>query len=141
MRWEWDYPPDDDSASTARRDVLRSLMEARVDGYLRDDIQLVVSELVANAVRHAATDCTLSILIGSKRVRVEVFDRDARLPSLLAAGLDATWGRGLLIVTAVAARWGYESAERDGAKGKTVWAEFERTGAAATSMGAAAGGW
>jgi len=92
-------------------------------------------------VRHAATDCTLSILIGSKRVRVEVFDRDARPPSLLAAGLDATWGRGLLIVTAVAATWGYESAERDGAKGKTVWAEFERTGAAATSMGAAAGGW
>jgi len=47
----------------------------------------------------------------------------------------------MLIVTAVAATWGYESAERDGAKGKTVWAEFERTGAAATSMGAAAGGW
>jgi anti-sigma regulatory factor (Ser/Thr protein kinase) len=140
MWWEWDYPPDDDCARTARRDVLRCLKEARVDDSLWDDVQLVVSELVANAVRHAATDCTVSILIGSEHVRVEVFDGDARPPSPLAAGPDATWGRGLVIVTALAATWGYETTERDGTKGKTVWAEFERTAAPVTSMGAAAGG-
>jgi anti-sigma regulatory factor (Ser/Thr protein kinase) len=140
MRWEQGYPPEDESATTVRRDALRSLEEAGINGHLADDIQLATSELVANAVRHASTNFTVTFEMSAERVRVEVFDGDTRPPALFAAGRDAASGRGLLIVSAVAATWGYESAERDGVKGKTVWAEFERTTPAATSIGAAAGG-
>jgi anti-sigma regulatory factor (Ser/Thr protein kinase) len=133
MRLEWGYPPKDQSAAAARRDVARSLRQAGVDSHLSDDVQLVVSELAANAVRHAATVFTVAVAIGAERVRVEVSDADSRPPTLFEAGPNATSGRGLLIVGAVAATWGYDTAERDGLRGKTVWAEFERTTPAATS--------
>jgi anti-sigma regulatory factor (Ser/Thr protein kinase) len=105
---------------------MRCLGEAGINGHLPDDVELVVSELVANAVRHAATDLTVSFDITDERVRVEVFDGDTRPPELLAAGPDARSGRGLVIVASVAATWGYEAAERESIRGKTVWAEFER---------------
>ena len=127
MRWEWGYPPQDSSATAARRDAARALMSVGVPGALFDDVQIAIGELVANAVRHAATDLVVTLDIDTDRTRVEVFDADTRPPAVLAADPEATSGRGMVIVSAVAGAWGFETAERDGMSGKTVWVEFDRT--------------
>ncbi|MFB6904012.1 ATP-binding protein [Streptomyces bacillaris] len=98
---------------------------------LADRAVLIVTELVANASRH--TTCSEIRLTVARpdatRLRVGVVDREpARLPILSQAADDDESGRGLLLVDAVADRWGYElhgSGRRPW--GKEVWAEL-RTG-------------
>jgi anti-sigma regulatory factor (Ser/Thr protein kinase) len=124
MRWERGYPPEDESATSARKDAALALAEAGLDPSVVDDVHLVIGELVSNAVRHAATDFTMVLDVTGSRVRVEVCDGDTRPPALLAADAGATSGRGLVIVASVAMAWGYETVERDGISGKRVWAEL-----------------
>jgi anti-sigma regulatory factor (Ser/Thr protein kinase) len=85
-----------------------------------DDIVLVVSEVVTNAVQHGAGVVRLRLLRRRTRVRIEVQDDSPRPPVLLTtAGVTADWGRGLHIVGDLAARWG----SRRAGEGKLVWAE------------------
>lgn len=86
-----------------------------------DQIQLLVSELVSNVVRHAGTPLRLSLLRRGEHLRVEVRDDD---PTPLASaaecpGSDAQGGRGMFLVSALASTWGVNSNPR----GKTVWFE------------------
>lgn len=89
-----------------------------------ESMALVVAELAANAVTHGRVpgrDFRLTLTIeGEKALRVEVADaRGERLPSVCApASLDDA-GRGLLLVDALADRWGVEPRPPSG---KTVWA-------------------
>jgi anti-sigma regulatory factor (Ser/Thr protein kinase) len=86
---------------------------------LADDVQLAVSELITNAVRHAGTDVVLSLCLEDRLV-VEVRDSDPELDHPLtgvAADPLATSGRGLQIVAAVSADWGVRTSSR----GKAVW--------------------
>jgi len=140
VRWEWGYPPQDGSAAAARRDVARALSEAGVSAALFDDVQIVVSELVANAIRHAGTDFELTVQLADDRLRVEVFDADTRPPVFVAADPEATSGRGLVIVAAFAGTWGFETTERQGMTGKTVWDEFRQVGDGASGDGASGDG-
>ena len=84
-----------------------------------DAIELVVSELVTNAVVHAESPVDLTIRGLGDRTRVEVSDASTRLPALCPATAENC--RGMHIVAALATRWGVEV--HDG--GKTVWAEVE----------------
>jgi anti-sigma regulatory factor (Ser/Thr protein kinase) len=94
-----------------------------------DVVTLVASELCANAVRHghvAGRDFHLLLTADpvTGTVRIEVSDtRGERLPRL-SAGVpeDGDGGRGLLLVEALADRWGW-SPRSSGGPGKTVWAE------------------
>ncbi|MDQ0407493.1 ATP-binding protein [Streptomyces sp. NPDC000349] len=95
-----------------------------------DAVALIASELCANAVRHghvAGRDfhVLLTFEPAAGTVRVEVTDtRGERLPRLPADAPDgADCGRGLLIVEALADRWGCEP-RATGGPGKTVWAEY-----------------
>jgi anti-sigma regulatory factor (Ser/Thr protein kinase) len=84
-----------------------------------DDLELLVSELVTNAVVHAIGDVEFTICVGADRVRVEVGDANQNPPTLRSP--DGASGRGLHLIDAVASRWGVVG--RDG--GKTVWFEID----------------
>ena len=88
------------------------------------DVQLCVTELVGNVIRHVGEGTPVRVRVaraGGGRVRVQVADPDARaLPVLLHATGDDEAGRGLALLDAVALRWGVEQ----GVAGKTVWCEL-----------------
>ncbi|MEU6159783.1 ATP-binding protein [Streptomyces sp. NPDC047130] len=95
-----------------------------------DAIVLIVAELSANAVLHGRVpgrDFALRLVHGPAAglVRVEVSDTHPAQPVALVPAADADGGRGLLLVAALASRWGV--AERTG-PGKTVWAEVDLAG-------------
>src|SRR5688500_8488635 len=68
--------------------------------------QLVVSELVANAVHHGDSEVDLRLEVELGRVRIEVTDYGDGVPTVLSPGPDADRGRGLCLVEALARRWG-----------------------------------
>ena len=97
-------------------------------------VTLIAAELTANAVTHGRVpgrDFHVRLSLRPGTVRVEVSDtRTERLPRLppAASDADSESGRGLLLVDALAGRWGVDP--RPAAPGKTVWAEVDRTGEA-----------
>ncbi|MGW5057945.1 ATP-binding protein [Streptomyces sp. NPDC004096] len=109
------------SARHVRR-IVRSLLREWDMADLADAVELAVTELVANVVRHVPDrHCTLLVLRQAAGVRVEVSDGCSRLPSVPhAPAPDAEGGRGLLLVDAVVDKWGVEPEPSDG---KTVWFE------------------
>jgi len=87
-----------------------------------DDILLVVSELVTNAMLHTGSRATeLTVAQTGGAIRVEVGDSSSTppVPASQLPRSDDTQGRGLLLVDAVAEHWGVERDDR----GKHVWAE------------------
>lgn len=107
------------SARHVRR-IVRSFLREWEMAELSDDVELGVTELLANVVRHVpGRRCALLLLRQPAGVRVEVTDGSAELPcppSVLA--LDAESGRGLALLAAVADTWGVDPAPHGG---KTVW--------------------
>ena len=85
-----------------------------------DDVALVVSELVTNAVVHGDGDVRVDVTVATGEVRVEVADHERALPDRHDAPADAESGRGLAIVSQLARRWGVRT-EGDG---KVVWADL-----------------
>lgn len=74
-----------------------------------DEVQLCVSELVANVITHVGerTPTALRLTTNGTHVRIEVSDSDPRaLPTLLAPTDGAESGRGMALLDAVADRWG-----------------------------------
>jgi anti-sigma regulatory factor (Ser/Thr protein kinase) len=107
-----------------RAAAARWLESAGVRGVVAETAVLVASELSTNAVRHARSRFETALAVEPDCVRVEVFDLDTRPPQPVLAGDDATGGRGLQIVAAVASDWGFRTEERDGVQGKVIWAEI-----------------
>ena len=115
-------PPEPASVPLARRHTAAVLEQhdLDIDG---DSAILVVSELVTNAVRHAATDLELRVLAEVGLLRVEVEDGSRLLPAAGKPGPFDAGGRGLPLVEALADRWGAEATPT----GKLVWAELRPT--------------
>lgn len=94
------------------------------DSEVNEDVSLVVAELAANAVRHGSVrgrSFRVRLVLRDAVVRVEVADgRTERLPVLREP--DGEGGRGLVLVAALAERWGVET--RIGMAHKVVWAEL-----------------
>lgn len=96
-----------------------------------DGAALLLTELFANAVRHARGSSVRVIITRphDDRVYVAVVDREPRrLPELRAAKPDDIGGRGLALVEEMADRWGYDL--MGGGRrpwGKRVWAEMKVT--------------
>ncbi|MCW2669573.1 MAG: hypothetical protein JWO27_1470 [Frankiales bacterium] len=111
-----------DSVPRARTHVREVLPRSDV----RDDVELVVTELVTNAVLHApAGEVTLRVRPLADAVRVEVEDCGHGMPVRMRASTEAMTGRGLTLVAALSRAWGVESG-RPGHK--VVWAELPLVG-------------
>ncbi|HSL26748.1 MAG TPA: ATP-binding protein [Acidimicrobiia bacterium] len=113
-------PPEPQSAPAARRFVLD--LGWVDDEDTRHKLSTLVSEVVTNAVLHARTPLTLKAQLQNNRIRVSVIDGSETLPRLRRREPTAATGRGLLIVQALADRWGVDPVE----SGKTVWFELDR---------------
>ena len=105
------------AAPGAARRLVRQLVEI---GEHRDTVELLVSELVTNAVCYTEGEVRLTIRGGVDQVRVEVSDTSPSLPAIRMTTLEG--GRGLRHVDALADRWGADSR----VDGKTVWFEVSK---------------
>ncbi|WP_214110233.1 ATP-binding protein [Acrocarpospora catenulata] len=124
------------SSGLARAYVRRAVIEAgRRD--LADAAELVVAELVANAIRateetkasagrESAVNRAWDVAVGAYEVRggvvVEVWDCSRMPPRLVEPAEDDESGRGLVLVGALSAEWGYR---RPASGGKVVYATIE----------------
>jgi anti-sigma regulatory factor (Ser/Thr protein kinase) len=106
-----------ESPRTARKRA-RALCLSSAPPELVEDVELVVSELVTNAVRHGLGAITMYLEVASDRVVVGVQDEGAGWPVPRQPALTAVDGRGLAMVALLAAEWGVRPAP-DG--GKVVW--------------------
>jgi anti-sigma regulatory factor (Ser/Thr protein kinase) len=86
-----------------------------------DQLVLIGSELVTNAVLHARTELTLTLELDDHRVRISVKDHSLTPATLRHYQPDALTGRGLGVVAALSDTWGINAA----ADGKVVWAELD----------------
>ncbi|MFF9977939.1 ATP-binding protein [Streptomyces erythrochromogenes] len=113
-----------ESAAAARR-LLRTACAAWELDDLAEDGALIVSELVANAVRHARRECIRVVVDrpGAACIRIGVVDFCKVLPVGGTPGSEEECGRGLVLVAALAGCWGADPLPW----GKRVWAELYGT--------------
>jgi CheY-like chemotaxis protein len=108
------------SPPTARRFVDTTLRDWGCDPVI-DDALLVVSELVTNAVVHAASDARVELRLAPGVLRIEVSDNGDGAPEPQSIDVTRPSGRGLLLVSAMAVAWGIDPIP----DGKVVWAELD----------------
>ncbi|WP_405613214.1 SpoIIE family protein phosphatase [Streptomyces sp. NBC_01508] len=117
----WDVPHDATAVAKARKDACRQL-----DVWGLNDAafvtELVVSELVTNAIRYGEAPIRLR-LIRDRSLIIEVSDGSSTAPHLRRARTSDEGGRGLLLVAQLTRSWG----TRQTYTGKTIWAEQSLT--------------
>jgi anti-sigma regulatory factor (Ser/Thr protein kinase) len=118
---------DPDAPQRGRHAVTEVLDGWGCESGTREDLLLVVSELVTNAVVHGAEPIMVTMVLAPERVRVEVTDgADGSSPhGNPRPRADAENGRGLAVVTRLAVAWGWRATPGNG---KTVWAELPFAG-------------
>ncbi|MGW3466759.1 ATP-binding protein, partial [Streptomyces olivaceoviridis] len=113
----WDVPPD-----PAQVAVLRQAAGGQLAAWGLAETafvtELVVSELVTNAIRYGEPPIQLR-LIRDRALICEVSDASSTSPHLRRAHAYDEGGRGLLLVAQLTQRWG----SRQTGVGKTIWAE------------------
>jgi anti-sigma regulatory factor (Ser/Thr protein kinase) len=119
--------PVPESAGRARR-IVRALLPDWGLGRLVEDVDLVVSELVTNALLHSGEDTAVTedpirfeLELSEGRLTACVIDSSPLPPRPEEAADTAESGRGLVLVEALAADWDWE----DRPDGKAVWAVFD----------------
>ncbi|MFF5482419.1 SpoIIE family protein phosphatase [Streptomyces sp. NPDC012935] len=116
----WFLEPEDAAPGRARRLARRALARWGMEE-LSDSVELLVSEVVTNAVRYASRPVTLRLL-RTDVLRCEVGDDVPQLPRLRQARATDEGGRGLYLVNRLARRWGATRLST----GKVVWFELNR---------------
>ncbi|MEV5904405.1 SpoIIE family protein phosphatase [Streptomyces sp. NPDC052127] len=118
---DWELPADPAAVAEARKTASRRLAEWGL-AELSFTTELVVSELVTNAIRYATGPIRLR-LIRERTLVCEVFDGGTTAPHLRHPRATDEGGRGLLLVSQVTQRWG----TRFLPEGKIIWAEQSLT--------------
>ncbi|KOX21302.1 serine/threonine protein phosphatase [Streptomyces sp. NRRL F-6491] len=114
----WFLDPEDAAPGRARRLARRALARWDLED-LTDSVELLISEVVTNAVRYAERPVTLRLL-RTDVLRCEVGDDSPQLPRQRRARDTDEGGRGLFLVNRLARRWG--ATRLSG--GKVVWFEL-----------------
>lgn len=126
MCWEaaQDYPGDSRSPYLARRfcrdELGKVLADVPASAAVLDDAEVVVSELVTNAVTAGSHAVQVALALHRDLLRLTVEDDAGGEPSPAEASPSDQGGRGLRVVEALTSRWGTTMLET----GKQVWAEF-----------------
>ncbi|MQS37055.1 ATP-binding protein [Streptomyces katsurahamanus] len=125
-QWSRAFPGLPEQVAEARHFVA-ALLHGRSGA---DDIQLVVGELAANAVKHTLSGkdggwFLVTLYFGDGLLRIQVEDQGGNgVPTIRAASCQEEGGRGLLLVAACSKGWGTSA----GAHGNLVWADFAWSG-------------
>ncbi|WP_028814404.1 SpoIIE family protein phosphatase [Streptomyces flavidovirens] len=114
----WDLTSDPEAVGFARAVATKKVGEWGLEA-LSFTTELVVSELVTNAIRHAASGPIQLRLIRDRTLICEVSDSGHTSPHLRHARSDDEGGRGLFLVAQMTQQWG----TRYTSTGKTIWAE------------------
>ncbi|MFD7667525.1 ATP-binding protein [Streptomyces sp. NPDC059788] len=128
--WRFTAPALESSVPQARHAVRDLLIRRRVPVAEEtvDALLLIVSELVTNAVQHAALlspEITVEVTVGAKRIRAAVEDDHPYRPKALQADEGDIGGRGLWLVKMLTAEAGGGcDVEHTASGGKAVWAEL-----------------
>jgi len=120
--YEFTIPAIIEAVPPARRRVVTLVrrLGIPISDELLDTVELLASEVIANAVLYSGDTCNVSVTRNLKCVRVEVTDTNPLLPTVSEAGPDDESGRGLLLVDTLADAWGAEP----NSPGKTTWFEL-----------------
>ncbi len=116
MRKTRRFPSDPESVPAARRFATEALKGVSADTL--DAVELMVSELATNCVRHASVAFDLTVAQERGTIRVEATDRAGGTPTMRSPGPEDPTGRGLQIVNMLSESWGVDHAS---GQGKTVW--------------------
>ena len=106
--------------SAARRAAAAALADWGIHPDTSWDLLLAASELVTNAVRHAAPPIELRLRLLAERLVLEVHDGSTTVPVARAADPEAPNGRGLHLVESMSDGWGI----RPTGNGKAIWCVF-----------------
>jgi anti-sigma regulatory factor (Ser/Thr protein kinase) len=120
VRWTYRFAVSDQTPARARKAVRNAALGCRSVAETADLAELLTSELVTNALRHAPgiTECVVRFAAVAGMLTVEVFDQGGGIPTPRSQmDDDAESGRGLGIVAALATDWGV----RFGHGGKCVF--------------------
>ncbi|MFE9875840.1 SpoIIE family protein phosphatase [Streptomyces sp. NPDC005784] len=115
---EWEVPDDPAAVPRIRAEATRRL-EAWGLGEAAFTTELIVSELVTNAIRYGGGPISLRLLRDRDSLICEVADGTSTSPHLRRATLTDEGGRGLFLVAQMSRRWGTRYTDR----GKIIWAE------------------
>lgn len=108
------------------RRALRELMRHRCRAEAAEVAELLVTELVTNALVHTDQGAEVSATLAADRLRVEVRDYASRRPTPhVPSADDGTHGRGLVLVQALADAWGVDALGLALGGGKVVWFELD----------------
>lgn len=121
MRW-W-MRPTTMAPSLARNALGEWLSAWDVGEGTSDDLMLVVTELITNAVEHSVQDVSVTVTIHPHSIAVAVQDQASELPVPQPHNPRAERGRGLELVAALTTDWGWTAHD---VGGKTVWANMPR---------------
>ncbi|MFF8848231.1 SpoIIE family protein phosphatase [Streptomyces sp. NPDC015127] len=123
---EWDVPSDPAAVAPVRAACARRLEAWGLD-QVAYTTELILSELVTNAIRYGADPVRLRLLYDRDSLICEVADGSSTSPHLRRAAATDEGGRGLFLVAHFAQRWG----TRYTARGKVIWTEQSLEAAAA----------
>jgi anti-sigma regulatory factor (Ser/Thr protein kinase) len=115
----WDLIAEATGIERWRNEAATAVRELGGDAAAVELVRLGVSELLSNVVKHAKADprCQLVVERDGENVRVQVLDCSTDVPAITVPDWDAESGRGLWLLQAMAADWGYLCL----AGGKSVW--------------------
>ncbi len=106
------------------RKALRELVRHRCRADTAEVAELLITELVTNALVHTDQGAEAVVTLGADRLRVEVRDYAAgRIRPYVPTADDGTHGRGLMLVQALSDAWGVDAVAPGG--GKVVWFELD----------------